>query len=509
MKEGTILQDRYALIRRIGRGATADTWLADDRACGRQVVVKLLSLGLMDEWKAFELLEREAGVLKSMHHDGIPEYVDYFRSGAGERTRFALVQEHVQGVTLAEKVESGWRGTEEEIAGITIRLLRIVGYIHSLRPPVIHRDINPRNVIIRDDGSVFLVDFGGVQDVARTSAASEVTVIGTPGYTPMEQFVGRATVRSDLYGCAATLLFLLTHRNPQDLPVRDMKIDVSSVVELSPGMTAVLGSWLEPDETRRTLSIEDAIACLEGRPAGHGSPTRAPGGRPPPSSRAAPAVHGSPTRAPGGAAALLRAFETAVTQRIPEAAEEEEDDEGFAVVPADLTPPHYSHIKVEVKGDEAVTITIPSRGERGSSPVAAGFSVFWLGFVAFWTGATIVMGAWPMALFSIPFWLVGFGLVGGMLKGALGKTVLRLEARSGLTFERKFISNRTVTVPFDEVGRLGITETGTINHQPVTALEMEVGARRFTFGQNLSTAEKKWVRRNFNALVRTMDTPKG
>jgi eukaryotic-like serine/threonine-protein kinase len=481
MKEGTILQDRYALVRRVGRGGTAVTWLADDRRTDGKVVVKLLSLGQLEEWKALELFEREAAVLRGMRHEGIPAYVDCFQTGAGARSRFVLVQEYVEGRTLQEMVDSGWRGTEDEIRGIGVKLLRVVEYIHALRPPVIHRDVNPRNVIVRADGAVFLVDFGGVQDAVRVSAEAGATVIGTPGYMPMEQFVGRATVRSDLYGFAATLAFLLTHKNPQDLPVKDMKIDVAAAVDLSPGLARVLSSWLEPDEARRVLSVDDAIECLEGRSV-----------ETPPAPGAAPALSRGDL--------LRKAFKEAVAQRggREEEAEDAEEADDPAAVP-DLTPPSFSRIRVQ-KEDQAVTFTIPGRGGKGGRGMMGGFLAVWLGFVGFWTFATAAMGAWPMTLFSIPFWLIGIVLLGATLK-ATGRTVLRL-GDGELTVERPFIRRRPVTVPVGEVGRVRSVTTGTFNAQPVTALQIEAGARTFTFGQNLSTVEKRWVRCNVNALLR-------
>ncbi len=228
-------------------------------------MAKLLHLDLLSDWKAVELFEREAAVLKALHHERIPAYKDFFRADVEGTARFVLVREFVEGKASRKKWTTGWRATEKQICDIGVRLLSVVDYIHSVRPPVIHRDINPRNIIQRDDGEVFLLDFGGVQDAIRISGAASSTIIGTPGYTPLEQFTGRATVRSDLYAVAATLLFLLTHRNPADLPTRDMKIDFRSVVEISsPGLARVLGNWLEPDEARRTLPVPDAAALLRG-----------------------------------------------------------------------------------------------------------------------------------------------------------------------------------------------------------------------------------------------------
>jgi eukaryotic-like serine/threonine-protein kinase len=263
---GEKISDRYEIVRELGRGGAGVTYLARDLATGRDVVAKLLHLGLLGDWKAVELFEREAAILKDLHNERIPAYVDFFPTELEGAPRFVLVREYVDGVSLQARVEGGWRATEEQICAIGARLARIVGYIHSVRPPVIHRDINPRNVMVREDGEVFLVDFGGVQDAIRVSTGAGYTVVGTPGYTPMEQFVGRATVRSDLYAVAATLLFLLTHRNPADLPVKEMKVDFSSVIEISSrGLSRLLVNWLEPDETKRTLGVEPAIALLEGR----------------------------------------------------------------------------------------------------------------------------------------------------------------------------------------------------------------------------------------------------
>jgi serine/threonine protein kinase len=418
------------------------------------VVVKLLSFGLLEQWKALELFQREADVLKALHCDGIPAYVDSFQLGKGAATRFGLVQQFVEGQSLHEKVDSGWHGTEEEISATAIRLLRTVAYIHSLRPPIIHRDINPRNVIVRGDGNVFLVDFGGVQDAVGASTASANTVIGTPGYMPMEQFVGRATVRSDLYAVAATLLFALTHRNPQDLPSHDMKIDVRSAIELSPGLASVLDSWLEPDEARRTLSIEEAIESLEGRPP-----------------------------------------RTRTRGKDPEAADGS----------LDLTPPRFSRIRVSTD-EEAVIITIPGGKARGSGFAFGGFSAFWLAFVAFWTFATLRMGAWPMALFSIPFWLVGIFMVRQALKSRLEKTVLRLDPGKGLTLERRFIVRKTVTASPRDVGRIAIANTGSFNSRAVSALQLEVGARTINIGEGLSAAEKDWLKRNVEVFLSTSQT---
>lgn len=449
MKEGTLLKNRFALRRLLGQSATGATWLADDRQTGRQVVVKLLSFALLQGWKAYELFEREAKILSELHHPGIPAYVDFFRWGSGATSRFVLVQEHVKGKNLQELVDAGWRGTEEEITAIALRLLEIVRFLHSLHPPVIHRDINPRNIIRSDNGEVYLVDFGGAQESVRLSEGAGSTIVGTAGYMPLEQFIGKATVRSDLYACAATILFMLTHRNPQDFPRKDMRIDFSSAVDISPSLASVLNSWLEPDEARRTLTLEMAIRYMNGE---------------------------EPPRA---------ATDLLTSER------------------AELLPPHLSRIRVEREND-VVTLTIPERGTHSGTARLGGFSAAWMAFLVFWTFATIVMKAYAMTLFSIPFWGAGFYLVRRVFRQWLGKTVLTLDPRKGFSFSRYHSRKRPMTVPFAEVRPMTLPDKDSVGANSASPLQLEAGARGYQFGGNLSLVEKEWIVSTVNDLVKGM-----
>ena len=487
MTQGTVIGKRYVLQRPIGKGGSAVSWLAEDQQTGKRVVVKLLSFSRMEDWKGLELFNREATVLRNLHHPGIPEYLDSFPSGTGKKTGLVLVQEYVEGMNLQDRVASAWRGTEMQICRIAERLVESVSYIHSLRPPIIHRDINPRNVIIREDGAVFLVDFGGVQDALRVAENASHTIIGTPGYMPMEQFVGRATVRSDLYAVAAVILFLLTHKDPQDLPVKDMKIDVPSIIDVSPGLAAVLDSWLEPDESKRTLAPETAVRYLQGD-----APRK--------TRRLSVRADGESTAGDGDSAGDESAGDADL-----------QTTDGSVDGAVDLHPPRFSRIKVEKDGS-TVTLIVPERGAAGAVPVIGGFAVAWLAFVGFWTFLTVRMNAWPMPFFSIPFWLAGFFLVRQALKGLFGRSLLSFDPAKGFSFEQRFLLRKSVVVPAAEVGELSSVNRGSMNGRQITGLQFEVGARRFTFAERLSNEEKKWLKRNVEGLLAGMqngDKPSG
>jgi hypothetical protein len=158
---------------------------------------------------------------------------------------------------------------------------------------------------------------------------------------------------------------------------------------------------------------------------------------------------------------------------------------------------------VEKRG-EVITLMIPNRGGAGAGPIIGGFAILWLSFVSVWTFFTVRMGAWPMPLFSIPFWAVGFFLVRQALKGVFGKTILRFDPDRGFCYERRFLLRKLIVVPPAEVGALSLANTGSVNGSPVASLQFEVGARRFTFAERLSPEEKKWLKRNVEGLLAAM-----
>jgi len=159
-------------------------------------------------------------------------------------------------------VQQGWHTNEAGVKQIAIQVLEILNYLHRLNPPVIHRDIKPQNIIRKSDGQLFLVDFGAVQDMYRHTLLKSGTFVGTYGYMPPEQFRGKAYFSSDLYGLGATLLFLLTHRSPADLPQTRMRIDVRNCVEISPEFADWLERMLEPAVEDRFGSAQAAMIAL-------------------------------------------------------------------------------------------------------------------------------------------------------------------------------------------------------------------------------------------------------
>lgn len=261
-----IINKRYRILHTLGQGGVGITYAAVDLQSGEQVALKALSLRRMNDWKKLELFEREARILSQLNHPAIPRYLDYFQVETPTDRYFYIAQELVPGKSLATLVESGWKPSAVEVGQIARQILEILIYLHSLTPAVIHRDIKPQNIVRRNDGQVYLVDFGAVQDTYHNTVTGGSTVVGTYGYMAPEQFRGQAVPSTDLYGLGTTVLFLLTGFCPADLPQRKLKIDFRPHVHVCEGsIINWLEQMLEPAIADRFPSAKVALATLLGQ----------------------------------------------------------------------------------------------------------------------------------------------------------------------------------------------------------------------------------------------------
>jgi serine/threonine protein kinase len=259
---GITIAEKYKLTELLGEGSSGSTYRAICLSNESLVAVKILSLRHLKDWKQLELFEREAKVLSQLKHPQIPQYLEYFHVDTQENRAFYIVQQFAPGKPLSDWVQSGWRGTEAEIKDIARQLLEILQYLHQQSPPIIHRDIKPQNIIRNDDGQIFLVDFGAVQNVYQNTLLKGSTVAGTYGYMAPEQFRGAAMPASDLYGLGATVLYLLTHRSPADLPQERLKMSFRDHVNISQQFTYWLELMVEPDIDIRFPTVKEALKVL-------------------------------------------------------------------------------------------------------------------------------------------------------------------------------------------------------------------------------------------------------
>ena len=248
---GTLRSGRYAIIGELGSGSQAETLDAVDKLNGRAVAIKRFQVRGAKGWKDVELAEREARVLSTLSHPNLPVYIEHFE----EDGALYLVMEKIEGETLASLRRRRATLALADVARFLADADSVLSYLHSRVPPIIHRDIKPGNVILRQDGSFAFVDFGSVRDQLKPEGGS--TVVGTFGYMAPEQFQGRALPGSDVYAVGATALSLVTGREPEDLPHRGLAIDVRQALGsgAEPWLLRVLSSMLDPDPDKRAARV--------------------------------------------------------------------------------------------------------------------------------------------------------------------------------------------------------------------------------------------------------------
>ncbi|MEG4234048.1 serine/threonine-protein kinase [Microcoleus sp. Pol11C3] len=281
---GITLNNHYRIVRELGHGGFGRTYLAEDaHRFNEPCVLKEFAPQVHGSYalqKSEELFEREAGVLYKLQHNQIPRFRELFRVSISDRGYLFLVQDYVPGQTyrflLDARKRQGLRFIEAEINQLLLQILPVLEYIHSLG--VLHRDISPDNLILRSsDGMPVLIDFGGVKQVAATVESLFAEANGTPapatrigklGYAPIEQMqMGIVYPHSDLYALAATVLVLLTGKEPhQLLDSQTLNWNWRAECSLSPNLSLVLDKMLAQQPSQRYSSAREVMLALSGNP---------------------------------------------------------------------------------------------------------------------------------------------------------------------------------------------------------------------------------------------------
>ena len=248
---------QYQILKTLGQGGMGTTYLAWDTA--KLLVLKEMNTDMAAIPKAQELFEREAKILQSLHHPGIPEYYDFFVASG----RKYLAMELIHGQDLDLYVMERGKVTLAQAIDWMMQLCEILGYIHQQQPPLIHRDIKPANILVRTiDKRIFLLDFGAVKEIGTLGG----TKIGAPDYMAPEQNNGQPCTQSDLYAIGPTLIFLITGRNPADfieLQPDGYRFNLVSVPSVTPPVQALIDKVTQRRSRDRYLTAAELAQALD------------------------------------------------------------------------------------------------------------------------------------------------------------------------------------------------------------------------------------------------------
>lgn len=251
----------YRLEARLGEGASGVTFRARRLEDGQAVCVKALSFRGLTSFEAERLFQRETAVLRQLKHPQIPNYIDSFSSGHGRTLALVLVQDLVDGVDLADEIAAR-RPSVDRVLDTLDELLSILEYLHRLAPPVIHRDIKPKNIMRRRDGRLVLIDFGAVKDAIHASFDPGMSLVGTVGYMAPEQLRGEASQASDLYAVGMVAVFLLSGREPATLLDADHTVRWERAVSVKGPVLDWLRRMTHPRADGRPASAKEARHLL-------------------------------------------------------------------------------------------------------------------------------------------------------------------------------------------------------------------------------------------------------
>ncbi len=247
------LLGKYEYLQQIDSGAQGIVYKARDLNTGRLVAIKQLRIDQVENWKAYDLFEREAKVLSQLDIPGVAKFYEA-KSCLDEDPPYAyIVQELIEGVSLESHIRSGQRWTLARTFDIAVQILDILEKLHHSEPPVIHRDLKPGNIMIcQRDGRdhVYLIDFGAVANPIVQGGGS--TVAGTFGYMPPEQLMGKPGPESDIYSLAATIVYMLSGVSPADIQTMEFRLVIEPYLQAFPAAVMhVLGRMLEPSAKDR------------------------------------------------------------------------------------------------------------------------------------------------------------------------------------------------------------------------------------------------------------------
>src|SRR5436305_935009 len=206
---GTTLNGRYLLQARIGSGGMSTVYRALDETLERQVAVKLMNREVASDSDQLERFRREARAVAQLSHPNIVGVID-----AGEdESRPYIVFEYVEGETLKERIRRLGRLPIAEAVAYAIEIARALGAAHARH--IVHRDVKPQNVLLDEEGSAKVTDFGIARTLDEDGLTADGRVLGTTDYVSPEQALGQAvTGQSDLYSLGVALYEMVTGEVP-------------------------------------------------------------------------------------------------------------------------------------------------------------------------------------------------------------------------------------------------------------------------------------------------------
>jgi len=260
----------YRIKRKLGAGAMATVFLAEQVSLNRLVAIKVLPRKFSEDKDFIARFYKEGRAAARLNHPNIVQAIDVGNSG----DHHYFVMEYVEGETVYEKIVRDKRITEQEAVDILQQTARALSHAHEMG--FIHRDIKPKNIMLSKGGQVKLADLGLARsmDDIETAKAEAGRAYGTPYYISPEQIRGKVDIGppADIYGLGATAFHMVTGqvpftgKNPSEVMHHHLKTPLEPPDHINPTLSAhfsqVLEMMLAKDATERYRNANDLLEDL-------------------------------------------------------------------------------------------------------------------------------------------------------------------------------------------------------------------------------------------------------
>src|SRR4051812_2221141 len=269
---GTLLSGRYRLDARIGAGGMSTVFRAFDTVLERQVAIKLMHQEITSDSDQLERFRREARAVAQLNHPHVVGVIDAGEDGDPDRPTPYIVFEYVEGETLKDRIKRHGRLQIGEAVAYAIEIARALGAAHERG--IVHRDVKPQNVLIDEEGTAKVTDFGIARTLDQEGLTADGRVLGTTDYVSPEQALGHAvTGQSDLYSLGVVLFEMLTGdvpfhgENQVAVAMKHVREELPDLQlrrpETSSALAAVVDRATEKDLQRRYADDAQLIDDLE------------------------------------------------------------------------------------------------------------------------------------------------------------------------------------------------------------------------------------------------------
>lgn len=253
---GAIIDGRYQVLGKLGSGIFTEVYLAENSQTKKKWAIKVIC----KQGKTYEQfagrLSVEIGILNKLSHPALPTIADIVQTDQ----KLLVIMDYIEGVSLSQIISERGAQSEELVIEWAKQLCDALGYLHSQTPAIIHNDIHPRNMLLKPNGQITLIDFGTAYEYGPNNNV-DTTCLGTTFYAAPEKFGGVIDNRTDIYALGMTIYSLITGKDPSEPPYAIYPIrKINS--NLSYGLEYIIGKCTARDPKARYQNTKEILFDL-------------------------------------------------------------------------------------------------------------------------------------------------------------------------------------------------------------------------------------------------------